>query len=71
MRKDQDTLDKVAPQMPSIDVQAFKTKMADTMDDIRNKRSNLTVQDLKRLLFRCAAILISLETVRDDFIHMF
>lgn len=71
MRKDQDTLDKVAPQMPSTDVQAFKTKMADTMDDIRNKRSNLTVQDLKRLLFRCAAILISLEKVRDNFIYVF
>ncbi|KAJ8594622.1 hypothetical protein M405DRAFT_469254 [Rhizopogon salebrosus TDB-379] len=59
--KNHDALDKIAPQMPSADVQAFKTKMADTMDDIRNKRSSLTVQDLKRLLFRCAAILISLN----------
>ncbi|KAG1717938.1 uncharacterized protein EDB91DRAFT_1305118 [Suillus paluster] len=31
------------------------------MNDIQNKRSSLTVQDLKRLLSRCAAILIALE----------
>jgi len=55
--------------MTSTDVQAFKAKIADTMDDIRNKRSSLTVQDLKRLLFRCAAILISLEKVRNDALH--
>lgn len=43
--------------------------MADTMNDIRNKRSTLTIQDLKRLLFRCAAIIISLEKVGNDILH--
>ncbi|KAG1741975.1 hypothetical protein EDB19DRAFT_1895006 [Suillus lakei] len=65
----QDSLDKVAPQMQCTGVQPFKDKMADTMNDIRNKRSSLTVQDLKRLLFRCAAILISLEKCDHTLIH--
>ncbi|KAG2144576.1 hypothetical protein DEU56DRAFT_790388 [Suillus clintonianus] len=68
-RKNQDSLDKVAPQMQCIGVQPFKDKMADTMNDIRNKRSSLTVQDLKRLLFRCAAILISLEKRDYTLVH--
>jgi phosphatidylinositol 4-kinase len=48
---------------PSAEVQALKTKMAHSMDDIRRKNSTLTVQDMKRLLFRCAAMLISLNEV--------
>jgi phosphatidylinositol 4-kinase len=40
--------------------------MADTMNAIRGKTSPLTIQDLKRLLFRCAATLISLEKVRNE-----
>ncbi|KAG2740429.1 hypothetical protein P692DRAFT_201872422 [Suillus brevipes Sb2] len=60
-RKNQDSLDKVAPQMQCTGVQPFKDKMADTTNDTWNKRSSLTVQDLKRPLFRCAVILISLE----------
>lgn len=38
--------------------------MAHSMNEIRNKSSDLTVQDLKRLLFRCAATLNSLPGVR-------
>ncbi|KAG2135222.1 uncharacterized protein EDB93DRAFT_1242600 [Suillus bovinus] len=68
-RKNQDSLDKVAPQMHCTGVQPFKDKMADTMNDIRNKRSSLTVQDLQRLLFRCAAILISLEKCDYTLVH--
>ncbi|KAG1849308.1 hypothetical protein DFJ58DRAFT_795151 [Suillus subalutaceus] len=68
-RKNQDSLDKVAPQMQCTGVQPFKDKMADTMNDIRNKRSSLTVQDLQRLLFRCAAILISLEKCDYTLVH--
>ncbi|KAG2100206.1 uncharacterized protein F5147DRAFT_710970 [Suillus discolor] len=68
-RKNQDSLDKVAPQMHCTGVQPFKDKMADTMNDIRNKRSSLTVQDLQRLLFRCAAILISLEQCDYTLVH--
>lgn len=67
-RKYQDSLDK-APQMQCTGVQSFKDKMADTMNDIRNKRSSLTVQDLQRLLFRCAAILISLEKCDYTLVH--
>jgi hypothetical protein len=44
--------------------------MARTMEEIRRKNSTLTVQDLKRLLFRCAATLISLAKVsRTAFFH--
>ncbi|KAG1853091.1 hypothetical protein F4604DRAFT_1591651 [Suillus subluteus] len=39
------------------------------MNDIRNKRSSLTVQDLQRLSFRCAAILISLEKCDYTLVH--
>ncbi|KAG2366053.1 hypothetical protein BDR07DRAFT_1328601 [Suillus spraguei] len=66
--KNQDSLDK-APQMQYTGVQSFKDKMADTMNDIRNKRSSLTVQDLQHLLFRCAAILISLEKCDYTLVH--
>jgi phosphatidylinositol 4-kinase len=68
--QDQDSLDKVAPQMQCTGVQPFKDKLADTMSDIRNKRNSLTVQDLQRLLFRCAAILISLEKVKPSSVFM-
>ncbi|KAG0701518.1 hypothetical protein DFH29DRAFT_926376 [Suillus ampliporus] len=67
--KNRDSLDKAAPQMSCTGVQPFKDKMADTMNDIRNKRSSLTFQDLKRLLFRCAAILISLEKCDYTLVH--
>ncbi|KAJ6465246.1 hypothetical protein DFH09DRAFT_1487200 [Mycena vulgaris] len=54
-------LEKLPPQAaPSAEIQALKGKMARTLDKIRSKGSSLTVQDLKRLLFRCAATLISL-----------
>jgi len=41
--------------------------MARTTEEIRSKDSTLTVQDLRRLLFRCAAILISQSKVRSQF----
>lgn len=46
---------------PSTEIRALITKLEKTMEDIRGKNSTLTVQDLKRLLFRCAATLISME----------
>jgi phosphatidylinositol 4-kinase A len=52
-----------SPIPPSIR-DALKTKMAETVRDIQNKTSVLTIQDLKRLLFRCASILISTPQVR-------
>ncbi|KAH7923479.1 hypothetical protein BV22DRAFT_1036261 [Leucogyrophana mollusca] len=69
-RKGQDTLDKVPPQSaPHAEVAALKTKMANTMNDIRSKLSALTVQDLKRLLFRCAATLISMDKCEYTLLH--
>lgn len=60
-----DKLGKVPPQVaPAVELQALKSKMARDMDDIRGKHSTLTVQDVKRLLFRCAAMLISLNEVQ-------
>jgi phosphatidylinositol 4-kinase len=59
-----DKLEKLPPQAaPSSEIQALKAKLAKTIDEIQGKNSVLTVQDLQRLLFRCAATLISLEKV--------
>lgn len=60
----QDILDKVPPQNATLtDILALKEKLEDTMNAILQKTSTLTVQDLKRLLFRCAATLIALDKV--------
>lgn len=60
----QDVLDKVPPQNATVtDILALKQKMGDTMNAILGKTSTLTVQDLKRLLFRCAATVIALDKV--------
>lgn len=65
-----DVLDKPPPQnAPPEVIEVLKSKMADTFDAIRNRNSNLMVQDLKRLLFRCATTLISLEHVCRLFDH--
>jgi len=57
-------LDKVPPKNATLtDILALKKKMEDTMNAIVKKTSTLTVQDLKRLLFRCAATLIALDEV--------
>lgn len=61
-----DKLEKLPPQIaPHAEIQALKVKMARSLEEIRSKSSTLTVQDLKRLLFRCAATLISLEKVSE------
>lgn len=62
--KASDQLEQLPPQdAPSGELMALKMKLANSMKEIRNKSSTLTVQDLKRLLFRCAATLISLHKV--------
>jgi phosphatidylinositol 4-kinase A len=59
-----DKLEKLPPQAaPSAEVHALKAKLANSMEEILGKNSTLKVQDLKRLLFRCAATLISLNKV--------
>jgi hypothetical protein len=48
---------------PLNEIEALKTKLYRTLEEIRGKSSKLTVHDLRRLLFRCAATLISLGKV--------
>ncbi|KAI6131993.1 hypothetical protein EDD16DRAFT_1821529 [Pisolithus croceorrhizus] len=63
-------LDKNPPQRTSATViEALKKKMEETSVGILNKHTGLMVQDLKRLLFRCAAILISLDECDYNLLH--
>ncbi|KAG6853905.1 hypothetical protein C0991_012574 [Blastosporella zonata] len=65
-----DKLDKLPPHSaPLAEIHALKRKMARTTEDVLNKSSSLTVQDMKRLLFRCAAALLSLEQFDHDLLH--
>ncbi|KAG6828586.1 hypothetical protein H0H92_007376 [Tricholoma furcatifolium] len=65
-----DKLDKMPPHAaPTAEINALKKKMSRTSEDVLNKTSSLTVQDLKRLLFRCAAVLLSLEKCDHDLLH--
>ncbi|THH17523.1 hypothetical protein EW146_g3305 [Bondarzewia mesenterica] len=48
---------------PVAEIEALKAKMAAALHDIREKFSSLTIQDLKRLMFRCASALISIMKV--------
>ncbi|KAJ7709476.1 hypothetical protein B0H17DRAFT_1155491 [Mycena rosella] len=69
-RQGPDQLEKLPPQAaPSAEIQALKGKMALTLEEIRSKVSSSTVQDLKRLLFRCAAMLISLSKCDYELLH--
>ncbi|KAJ6618823.1 hypothetical protein B0H10DRAFT_2217316 [Mycena sp. CBHHK59/15] len=69
-RQGPDKLEKLPPQAaPSAEIQALKAKMARTLEEIRSKVSSSTVQDLKRLLFRCAATLISLPKCDYELLH--
>ncbi|KAF8163506.1 hypothetical protein B0H34DRAFT_795214 [Crassisporium funariophilum] len=65
-----DKLATLPPQTaPSAEINALKFKLSHTMEEIRKKNSSLTVHDLRRLLFRCAATLISLEKGDYDLLH--
>ncbi|KAI0064541.1 hypothetical protein BV25DRAFT_1930940 [Artomyces pyxidatus] len=44
---------------PVPEIAALRDKMSIALVEIREKRNSFTIQDLKRLLFRCAATLIS------------
>ncbi|KAF8759029.1 PI3 PI4-kinase family [Rhizoctonia solani] len=48
---------------PFLEIKALKAKLAVSVAEIRDKTSKLTVQDLRRLLFRCAAVLMALPEV--------
>jgi len=49
---------------PPTEIDALKAKLSHTLQEIRGKNSRLTVHDLRRLLFRCAATIIAMENVR-------
>ncbi|KAJ7632956.1 hypothetical protein FB45DRAFT_913996 [Roridomyces roridus] len=69
-RQGPDQLEKLPPQAaPSEEIQALKAKVARTLDEVKKKVSSSTVQDLKRLLFRCAATLISLPKCDHELLH--
>ncbi|EDR14914.1 uncharacterized protein LACBIDRAFT_187897 [Laccaria bicolor S238N-H82] len=53
----------------STEIQALRSQMLQTMNEIRQKKSALTVHDLRRLLFRCAATLISLDQFDYEIVH--
>lgn len=46
---------------PALEIDALKDKLSHTLEEIRGKSSKLTVHDLRRLLFRCAATIIAME----------
>ena len=48
---------------PIAEVAALKKRMGEALTELRAKESHLTVQDVKHLLFRCAATLISAPKV--------
>ncbi|PPQ98140.1 hypothetical protein CVT26_003184 [Gymnopilus dilepis] len=65
-----DKLATVPPQTaPSTEIDALRIKLCNTLGEIREKNSKLTVHDLRRLLFRCAATLISMEKIDYDLLH--
>ncbi|ESK94184.1 phosphatidylinositol 4-kinase [Moniliophthora roreri MCA 2997] len=65
-----DKIEKLPPQTaPSTEIVALKEKLSQSMKEIRSKSSSLTVQELKRLLFRCAATLISLPQCDHELLH--
>ncbi|TFY82561.1 hypothetical protein EWM64_g1445, partial [Hericium alpestre] len=54
---------------PVAALELLRSKMNTALKDIREKRNTLTVQDLKRLLFRCGSILISLPKLDSELMH--
>ncbi|KAF9265698.1 hypothetical protein L218DRAFT_986377 [Marasmius fiardii PR-910] len=65
-----DRIEQLPPEhAPSAEIGALKDKFARSMKEIRSKSSSLTVQDMKRLLFRCAATLISMPQCDYELLH--
>ncbi|KAI0647399.1 atypical/PIKK/PI4K protein kinase [Trametes meyenii] len=55
--------------VPQQEIESLKKRIAGAISDIRDKKSNLTIADLKRLLFRAASILIFIERWDYDLAH--
>ncbi|KAF8743615.1 hypothetical protein AX14_001677 [Amanita brunnescens Koide BX004] len=53
----------------SADVQHLKVQLSQASKGVREKSCTLTVQDLRRLLFRCAAFILSVEKCDYDLLH--
>ncbi|KAK7034075.1 Phosphatidylinositol 4-kinase stt4 [Paramarasmius palmivorus] len=69
-RSASDKIEKLPPRTaPSAEIVALKEKLSQSTKEIRSKSSSLTVQELKRLLFRCAATLISLPQCDYELLH--
>lgn len=51
-------------QDPVPEISALREKMHSALAAVREKRNSFTIQDLKRLMFRCASSLISVTKVR-------
>ena len=49
---------------PVPETAALREKMHSALAAVRDKRNSFTIQDLKRLLFRCASALIAMTKVR-------
>lgn len=60
----EETLEKSAPKELTLkELENLKQSLAHALHDIHDKTGSLTILELKRLLFRCAATLVSSEKV--------
>lgn len=50
--------------VPVAEMEDLKKRMAEALNAIREKRNAFSIQDLKRMLFRCASSLITVAKVR-------
>ncbi|KZT27321.1 atypical/PIKK/PI4K protein kinase [Neolentinus lepideus HHB14362 ss-1] len=66
---DDDLEKRPAPTELKQEKQVLKDHLEKNLRDIREKRSNLTVQDLRRLLFRCSAAMLSPPKPDYDLLH--
>lgn len=49
--------------VPVAEMEDLKKRMAEALNAIREKRNAFSIQDLKRMLFRCASSLITVTKV--------
>ncbi|KAI0362486.1 atypical/PIKK/PI4K protein kinase [Trametes cingulata] len=64
-----DRLDHAAEFVPMQEIELLKKRIANTIAGLREKKANLTIADLKRLLFRAASTLIFIEQWDYDLAH--
>ncbi|PCH37888.1 atypical/PIKK/PI4K protein kinase [Wolfiporia cocos MD-104 SS10] len=55
--------------VPTDEIERLKARVIDAIQDIREKRHPMSIQDLKRLLFRCASTLIYIDKRDYDLLH--